>query len=102
MVQQVRSNKVVTAYYGFKDASSGGFGLTVEQPNGLHGRFGLWGRDAEDESSYCQELKNLVEMVEEEAANGHLRDSELWIFMKTQPQRAVSTKAGLHPFCYMN
>jgi hypothetical protein len=49
----------------------------VECLDGLHRRFGLWGRDAEDKSSKYEELCNLVEMVEEEAANGHLMDAEL-------------------------
>jgi hypothetical protein len=51
LVRRVRSSSKVTAYYGFGDASSGGFGATVERPGGIHGRFGLWGRDDKDKSS---------------------------------------------------
>jgi hypothetical protein len=79
-MRRMRSNLVVTAYYGFSNASSGRFGLTVEYSNGLHGRFGLWGSDTEDESLNYRELPNLVKMVEEEALNGHLSNLELWIF----------------------
>jgi len=54
------------AYYGFGDASSGGFGATVERPHGIHGRFGLWGSDEDDASSNFRELLKLVQTVEEE------------------------------------
>jgi hypothetical protein len=58
-MRQVRSSNVVlSAYYGFGDALSGGFGSTVAQPGGLHGRYGLWLRDVEDQSSNYQELRN--------------------------------------------
>ena len=76
----VRSKTVFTAYYGFGDASSGGFGSTIERPGGIQGRFGLWGSDEESASSNYRELLNLVETVEEEANQGHLRDTELWLF----------------------
>ena len=62
----VRGKVVFTAYYGFGDASSGGFGATVERADGVHGRFGLRGSDAENKSSNYIELQNLVETVEEE------------------------------------
>jgi hypothetical protein len=43
------------AYYGFGDVSLGGFGSTVARPNGLYGHFGIWGKDAKDQSSnYCK------------------------------------------------
>ena len=35
----VRGRVVMTAYYGFGDASSGGFGATIQRPDGIHGRF---------------------------------------------------------------
>jgi hypothetical protein len=52
----------------------------VERPDGVQGRFGLWGRDEEESSSKYRELCNLVEMVEEEAELGYLTHGELWIF----------------------
>ena len=76
----VRSKVVLTAYYGFGDASSGGFGATIERPDGIQGRCGLWGSDEENASSNYRELLNLVETVEEEAKGGHLRNTELWLF----------------------
>ena len=76
----VRNKHTLMAYYGFGDASSGGFSSTVERPDGLHGRFGIWGSDNEERSLNFQELCNLVDTVEEEAQEGHLKDSKLWIF----------------------
>ena len=44
-LRYVRSKHTMTAYYGFGDASFGGFGATIERPGGLYGRYGLWGKD---------------------------------------------------------
>jgi hypothetical protein len=68
------------ALYGFGDASAGGFGASVGFAQGIHGRFGVWGSDAEDKSSNYRELRNLVETVEEEATAGRLTNAELWLF----------------------
>lgn len=38
----VRRSEIVTAIYGFGDASSGGFGASVGLAEGIHGRFGIW------------------------------------------------------------
>ncbi len=35
------SKLTLAAYYGFGDASSGGFGATIERPSGLYGGYGL-------------------------------------------------------------
>jgi hypothetical protein len=92
---------VVTAIYGFGDASSGGFGASVGFAQGVHGRFGVWGTDAEDQSSNYRELRNLVETVEEEAAAGRLKQSELWLFTDNSTAescfaRGSSTSVLLH------
>ena len=90
----VRSKHTLTAFYGFGDASSGGFGSTVERPDGLHGRFGIWGSDNEEQSSNYRELCNLVETVEEEAKGGHLKDGELWIFTDNSTAESCFFKGG--------
>jgi hypothetical protein len=61
--QCVWNRKSLTAYYGFGDTSLAGLGATVECPEGLQGRFGLWGRDEEGQSSNYRELQNLVKTV---------------------------------------
>ena len=90
----VHNKHTITAYYGFGDASSGGFGSTVERPDGLHGRFGIWGSDNEDKSSNYRELCNLVETIEEEAKEGHLKDGELWIFTDNSTAESCFFRGG--------
>jgi hypothetical protein len=91
----VRSKCMPTAYYKFGNASSAGFRSTVECPSGINGRFSLWGRDKDDMSSNYRELRNLVEMVEEEASKGHLKDSELWLFTDNSMAKSCFFKGGL-------
>jgi hypothetical protein len=91
----VRSQQTLTAYYHFDDALLSGFGATVEHPDGLHMRFGLWGRDEEDQSSNYQELHNLVETVEEEACSGYLIDGKLWILTNNSMVESCFFKGGL-------
>ncbi len=94
----IRRRDLVTAIYGFGDALSGGFGASMGFLQGVHGRFGVWGTDAEDQSSNYRELRNLVETVEEEAAAGRLKQSELWLFTdnSTGFAKGSSTSALLH------
>ncbi len=82
------------AYYGFGDASSGGFGLTVARPDGLYGHFGIWGKDAKDQSlNYCK-LRNLVKTVEEQVKEGYLKGGELWLFTDNATAEGCSFRGG--------
>jgi len=90
----VCSRRMLTAFYGFGDALSAGFGSTMMRPRGIHGRFGLWGKDEEDKSSNYRELRNLVETVEEEAREGYLKDSELWLFIDNSTAESCFLKGG--------
>ena len=67
----------------------------MERPSGLHGQVGIWGRDAEEQSSNYQELRNLVETVEEEVAEGHLADAELWLFTDNSTAESCFFRGGL-------
>lgn len=78
--RRVRSLHTLTVYYGFGNASSNGFGVTVESEGGIQTRYGLWGRDEENESSIYQELLNLVETIEELGESSLLKGVRLWIF----------------------
>lgn len=93
LVRVVRSNKIHTAFYGFGDASAAGFGATVERPDVIHGRFGIWAKDEDKESSNFRELLNLVEMVEEEA-KGVQKDSELWLFTDNSTAESCFAKGS--------
>jgi hypothetical protein len=57
----------LTAFYGFGDTLSSGFGSLVQCPDSLFTCFGIWPSDVEYESSNYRELRNLVEAVKEEA-----------------------------------
>jgi hypothetical protein len=70
---------VHTAFYRFGDASSGGFRSSIECRDGLYIRQGLWPSNKEGSSNFC-ELKNLVDVVEEEAHEGYLKGAQLWLF----------------------
>ena len=85
---------IITAIYGFGDASASGFGASIGLRQGVHGRFEVWGKDAEDKSSNYRELRNLVETVEEEALTGGLSDSELWVFTDNSTAKSCFTKGG--------
>ena len=76
----VRSTSTLTAFYGFGDASSDGFGATIERKSGVVGRYGLWAADTSEQSSNFRELLNLVETIEEEGAAGSLANTEIWLF----------------------
>ena len=89
-----RSSWVLTAFYRFGDASSAGFGASIERPNGLHTQYGLWPRDVEDQSSNYRELKNLVDTVEEESKAGYLQGSELWLFTDNSTAESCFHKGG--------
>lgn len=90
----VRRREIVTVVYGFGDASSGGFGASVGLPEGIHGRFGVWGSDEEDMSSNYRELCNLVDTVEDEARAGRLAHTELWLFTDNSTAESCFTKGS--------
>jgi hypothetical protein len=90
----VQSNRMLMANYRFGDASLAGFESTVKRPGGIHGRFGLWGKDKEDKSSNYRELRNLVETVKKEAGKGYLRNSELWLFTDNSTAESCFFKGG--------
>jgi hypothetical protein len=71
-----------------------GFGSTVARPDGLYGRFGIWGKDAEDQSSKYRELRNLVETVEEEALDGYLTGGEFWLFTDNTTAKGCFFRGG--------
>ena len=76
----VQSKRMLNVYYGFGDASSDGFGATIQRKNGVQGQFGLWAATESGQSSNFRELLNLVETMEEEAVANKLEDTEMWLF----------------------
>ena len=94
VLRVVRSKSVLTAFYGFGDASSSGFGASVARGDGTVGRFGIWASDEDQESSNFRELLNLVQTVEEEARHGSLKNAELWIFTDNSTAESCIVKGS--------
>ncbi|KAI2503870.1 hypothetical protein MHU86_10595 [Fragilaria crotonensis] len=76
----VRSKHVITVVYGFGDASGTGLGATFTCGSGLNFRIGVWGSKEDTESSNWKEFTNVVEALEEEEAEGHLDNAEVFMF----------------------
>jgi len=80
-IRFVRSSKIVTATYGFGDASGEGFGSSFCLPDGtVIFRHGTWGRDADSTTSNFRELHNLVLALEDGIWTGDLHRSEIFLF----------------------
>ncbi len=93
-VRVVRSKTVVSAVYGFVDASGKGFCGTLGYHDHINYRIGVWGRDEESESSNYKELRNLVETCEEEALAGRLFNAEFFLFTDNSTAEACYYKGS--------
>ena len=76
----MRVSRMLLVVYGFRDASGGGFGSSIEFTRGISYRVGVYGSDMEGESSNFRELSNVVLALEEEAATGSLNDAVVFFF----------------------
>jgi hypothetical protein len=93
-VRVVRPSQVVQVFYDIGDALGKQFDATILQnyncracllkatkgDGGVRYHIKLWTTKEEEESSNYKELKNLVDMVEEEANAGRLRNCKLFLF----------------------
>jgi hypothetical protein len=87
-VRYVRASRIVVALYGFADASGSGFGSSIQLPNSrVQIRYGMWGRDVDDNSSNYRELRNLVDTVESSLSDLH--ESELFLFTDNSTAEAA-------------
>jgi hypothetical protein len=74
-VRTIRLSGVVSVIYGFSDASDSGFGSSLTHDNSVVYIVGVWGSDADGESSNYHELCTLVEAAEAEVKEGNFRDT---------------------------
>jgi hypothetical protein len=65
----IRSRHVITVWYGYGDASGGGFGSTFTSAEGLEYTYGIWGDDLAGCSSNFRELFNLTATLEDKVAD---------------------------------
>ena len=81
------------AYYGFGDASSYGFGTTIQIGEDLWFEYGQWASEIAEESlSNCRELANLVNFIERSVEAHDLDGPELFIFTDNQTAESAFWK----------
>ncbi|KAI2505417.1 hypothetical protein MHU86_9030 [Fragilaria crotonensis] len=90
----LRSKKLVTVVYGFGDASGTGLGATFTCGSGFNFRIGVWGASEQEESSNWKEFSNVVEALEDEAINGNLDDTEVFMFTDNSTVEACATRGS--------
>ena len=76
----VRCRKVLTVIYGFGDASGTGLGSTFTCGSGFNFRIEVWGAEQDEETSNWKEFTKVVEALEEEASEGNIQDSKVFMF----------------------
>jgi len=92
-LRYVRSNRIVTAKYGFADASGAGFGSTMStEDGGLHYTHGVWPEEDWSSSSNFRELNNLVQVLENGYHSGQLLHTEVWLFTDNSASEGVFYK----------
>jgi hypothetical protein len=76
-----RRKDICFLMYGFADASGSGLGSSIMLPDArTRIRIGIWGKDIDNESSNFREFSNVVLCCEEEAKQGTLNGSHLFLF----------------------
>lgn len=80
-VRYVRALSIQTVVYSFGDASGSGFGTTFYTERGIAYWHGVWGKDADSDTSNFRELANLVDALEEGMKDKTLLNAEVFIFM---------------------
>ena len=78
--RKVRCFRTGRAYYGFGDASSKGFGSTLQFSDDVYYEYGQWSAEISEKSSNWRELKNLVKGIKYACEKHELTGSELFIF----------------------
>jgi hypothetical protein len=68
----VRSSEIFKILYGFANDSRKGFGSTILGRNDTRYRIGVWDKGTVEGTSNFWEFENVVEALEEEAANSNL------------------------------
>lgn len=90
----IRSTRLVTVIYGFGDASGTGLGATFTCGSGFNFRIGVWGSLEDPESSNWKEFANIVEALEDEASEGNLDNTEVFMFTDNSTVEACLEKGS--------
>src|SRR6056300_31347 len=78
--RRVRSKRGRKVIYCFGDASSSGFGITLEIENRIYYEYGQWSSRADDKSSNWREATNLLEGLRRAIDDHKLSGLEIFIF----------------------
>lgn len=87
---RIRAGKMVV--YCFGDASSSGFGFTLEIDGQVYYKYGQWNDTADNKSSNRREAKNLLESLRRAVEDHKLQGLELFIFMDNTTAEATFWK----------
>jgi hypothetical protein len=97
--RQVRPKRTAMVIYGFGDASGSAYGASsqVAGADEFHFEFGQWiASVTEEESSNWREFTNVVEYLERRGADGHLDESEVFMFTDNSVTEAAFWKGNSH------
>jgi hypothetical protein len=100
----IRGRRIGEVVYCFGDASGAGFGASwkkmgasaVEEGYGaeIHFRFGRWSERERDASSNFQELRNLVDTLEDAGKRRHLTGVEVFVFTDNSTAEAAFSRGS--------
>eukprot|EP00957_Ditylum_brightwellii_P150020 11425078-Ditylum_brightwellii.AAC.1 len=91
----IQQDKVTVAIYGFVDTSDLEYGRSIGLPDDLKFKHGDWGKDVDGTSSNYKELRNLVEIVEEESLAGVLKGTIFFLAIDNFVVESVYFKGTL-------
>ena len=92
-VVKLRTKSIVTVIYGFSDASgSEGLGSTFTCGSGFTFRIGIWGADDTSQTSNWKEFCNIVSSLEDEAKEGNLSNSEVFMLTDNSTVKSCCTR----------
>jgi len=90
--RRVRSKQGKTVVYCFGDASSSGFGITLEINGEVYYEYGQWNEVADNRSSNWREAKNLLEGLRRAISDHELNGLEIFIFTDNTTAEATFWK----------
>lgn len=88
-LRRVRAKSIMSASYGFGDASGSGLGSSTISGTTLSVTQGVWSRREANESSNFRELANLIRTLEEGLATGQLLNTEFFLFTDNTTAESV-------------
>ena len=92
--RRVRSTSGRKVIYCFGDASSSGFGITLEMDGRVYYEYGQWNEEVEGKSSNYRETKNLLQGLKRATRDHGLHGLEIFIFTDNTTAEATFWKGS--------